>query len=236
MFAHRGHHAGYGAPKENTMAAFEAAHRLGYRYFETDVVLSSDGVVMAAHGSRTGREVRRTGLPLRTTLQALTQDELRIAEQVPPLEELLISFPDVNFNIDPKTTEVVKPLGRLIRTMGVVDRVCVGSFSYARTKGVAAEIPGGQENLCTATGRLGFVALKTGLMRPVLQETAAACMQLPYRHTTARMVERAHDLGLAVHLWTPNTRGAIRQALGAGANGIMSDELELLQNVTGKIS
>ena len=48
-FAHRGWHTGDLAGRENTLAAFRRAFDEGYRYLETDVHATADGVLIAFH-------------------------------------------------------------------------------------------------------------------------------------------------------------------------------------------
>ena len=57
-FAHRG---GAEEAPENTLPAFAAAVRLGFRYLETDVHLTRDGVLMAFHDPRLYRVTDRAG-------------------------------------------------------------------------------------------------------------------------------------------------------------------------------
>src|SRR3954465_13230445 len=85
-FAHRG---GASDAPENTMPAFEYAVGLGYRYVETDVQVTSDGVLLAFHDfnlKRTCGIDRRVG--------EMTWAEVRLARvngvaPIPTLEELL---------------------------------------------------------------------------------------------------------------------------------------------------
>lgn len=235
-FAHQGgDQAGW--DKRNTMPAFEAAYDLGYRYFETDAIASIDGQVIAFHGSGGRREERCSGLPLRSLLQSLPYEEIREkykieGEEMPLMADVLTTWPDVRVNIDPKTKEAVLPLARLIRDLGVIDRVCVTSFSNERTKGVANEL-GGREKVCTGLGPLGAIALKSqGLLVPTyLARTKAACLQLPYQHVSARMVEYARHYGLDTHVWTPNEAEQMREALEKGVDGVMTDKVVELKQV-----
>ena len=47
--AHRGFSGGDDHTLENSMSAFDAAVRLGYRWVETDVHATADGVLLAFH-------------------------------------------------------------------------------------------------------------------------------------------------------------------------------------------
>jgi len=235
-FAHQGgDQAGW--ERRNTMPAFEAAYVLGYRYFETDAICSADDQVIAFHGSGSRREEERSGLPLRSLLQTLPYDEIRDkyeigGEEMPLMADVLTTWPDVRVNIDPKTKEAVLPLARLIRKLGVVNRVCVTSFSNDRIKGVAEEL-GGREKVCTGLGPLGAIALKSqGLLVPgYLARTKAACLQLPYQHVSKRMVEYARHYGLDTHVWTPNDASHMREALEKEVDGVMTDNIVALKQV-----
>ncbi len=114
-FAHRG---GAYHPDieglENTMAAFRHAHDLGYRYLETDVHATADGVLLAFHDAVLDRVTDTEG-----EIGRLTHAEVRAArvggrEEVPTLEQLFEEFPDTRFNIDLKSAAAVPQLASFV--------------------------------------------------------------------------------------------------------------------------
>lgn len=249
---HRGGDAA-GAKKENSLAAFESAWRAGIVYAETDTVATVDGVALAFHGSYSEKHEQRTGLPLRSLLETMTHDEvkneIRIGgEEVPTLEELLTTLPGMRFFIDPKMATSVAPLAKVINTLRVYDRVAVGAMEHKRTKAVA-ELT--NKKICTSMGALGALSiLGSGIHFPgaasYLRGLGDTQLALPHKlsHTqvpasdegwrsnvtltTSGMIERAHEAGLRVFLWTPDTESAIDAALDTGADGVMSDRTELV--------
>jgi glycerophosphoryl diester phosphodiesterase len=232
-FAHRGAHRPDG-PGENTMAAFAAAVDLGYRYLETDVHLTADGVVVAFHDDHLDRVTDMTG-----AISDLTWDEVRRAkvgadgDPVPRLDEILTTWPDVRVNIDPKHDRVVDALARVLQAEKAVDRVCCGAFSDKRLARLR-DLLG--PDLCTSLGPRGTSKLAAAAVGAPVRSLPAACAQVPMevkgrRLVTPRFVETAHRLGLQVHVWTIDDPAAMAELLDIGVDGVMTDQAETLKQV-----
>jgi glycerophosphoryl diester phosphodiesterase len=229
-FAHRG---GPVANPENTLAAFESAYALGYRYFETDVHASADGALVSFHDQSLKR---LTGE--RTRLRTLTEEQLREVrvdgEPVPLLAELLDGFPDVRINIDPKSDEAVRPLVQTLTDLDALDRVCCASFSGARLRFLRAALG---PRLCTAASPQEIAAARWEIARGHLPRLPHVdLLQVPIgprglRVLTPRLIARCHDAGLPVQVWTVNDRSTMEWLLDSGVDGIMSDDLQLLREV-----
>lgn len=256
-FAHRGGDLGH---PENSLAAFEAAVALGYRYLETDVHATADGVLVAFHDTRLDRVTDRRGAVAELPWEKVRQARIGGSEPVPLLEDLLGAFPEARFNIDVKAERAIGPLVEAIRRTGAWDRVCVGGFSDSRLAAVrAAAGPG----LATSLGprevaRLRLRSLAAGLLGgrgggrgggPFDARSggrsgsgapyAGICAQVPERHKGVRVVDRAfvraaHRLGLQVHVWTVDDPTRIRTLLDLGVDGIMADRIDVLRDVLGE--
>ncbi|MFP5319958.1 MAG: glycerophosphodiester phosphodiesterase [Acidimicrobiia bacterium] len=230
-FAHRG---GAGDLPENTMSAFQRAVDLGYRYLETDVHVTADGVVVAFHDDVLDRVTDRTGriadLPWAEVRSAVVGDD----ERVPSLEDVLGTWPEVRVNIDPKHDASVRPLVEVLRRARAFDRVCVAAFSDRRLA-LVRRLTGNQ--VCTALGprdigRLRVAAWGAALTGPI----AGACVQIPVRHgrvvlADRRFVTAAHRRGLPVHVWTVDDPATMGSLLDLGVDGIMTDRPAVLRDV-----
>lgn len=229
-FAHRG---GAEEAPENTMAAFQAAMNLGYRYLETDAYTTSDGVLLSFHDTVLDRVTDRQG-----ELAALPFDEVKKArvagtEPVPLMAEVLEAWPDVRINIDPKVDSAVEPLITLIRDMNVLDRVCIGSFSSARIKAFRDAFG---DRVCTSMGPGETARLRAAAYGLPVGTFQANCAQIPIRQhgltlVDPRMIRAANRLGLQVHVWTIDERAEMERLIDLGVHGLMTDRPSLLKQV-----
>ena len=233
-FAHRGAHGpDAGGVAENTMAAFEAAVGLGYRYVETDVHRTADGVLVAFHDERLDRVTDRTGAIAELPWSAVREARLAGGEGVPLFEDLLGSWPDLRVNVDPKSDAAVVPLAEAIERTGSLDRVCAGSFSGRRLTRLRRRLG---PRLCTSLGPLGTVQLRVASLGVPVGPVAAACAQVPVRRGPVPVVDRrfvaaAHRRALQVHVWTIDERGEMERLLDLGVDGLMTDRPAVLKDV-----
>lgn len=230
-FAHRGGAAG---GLENSMSAFGRAYRLGYRYLETDVHATCDGVALAFHDRTLDRVTDASGVVAELPYAQVAKARIGGVEPIPRLDDLLGAWPDVRVNLDVKHPAAVGPLVDVVRATGAYDRVCVASFSERRIAAVRAALG---PRVATALGPRGVAALRLaayGARRAAPR--GIPCAQVPVRVrglrvVDARFVRAAHAAGVSVHVWVVDEAAEMRRLLDLGVDGLMTDRLEVLRDV-----
>lgn len=230
--------------RENSMEAFAAAVDLGYRYVETDVHATLDGVAVAFHDATLDRTTDRSG-----AIAALPWSQVRSARVVggspagagdvggvPALEDLLGTWPELRVNIDVKAASAVGPTVEVVERVRAHDRVCIASFSDARRRAVLGAL---SRPVATSAGsgtvaRFRAVAASSAASRRVLR--GIDCLQVPERQSgvpvvTRRTVAAAHSAGVQVHVWTVNAAEHMHRLLDLGVDGIVTDRADVLRDV-----
>jgi glycerophosphoryl diester phosphodiesterase len=225
-FAHRG---GASDAPENTMRAFEYAVGLGYRYVETDVQVTADGVLVAFHDDDLERTCGRPGRISRMTWEQVSDMRVGGEAPVPLLEELLGAWPDLRVNIDCKSDAAVPALVASLRRTRSLPRVLIGSFSDRRLRALRGLLG---DELCTSMGPAAVASLKYGPSR----SSRAHAAQVPVSQgrltvTDRRFIDRAHERGAQVHVWTIDEPAEIERLLDLGVDGIMTDRPAVLREV-----
>ena len=217
---------------ENSMRAFAHAVGLGYRYLETDVHATRDGVVLAFHDSSLDRVTDRLGVVSRLPWSEVAKARINGHEPIPLLGDVLDRWPDVRLNIDVKADNAVQPVVELLRRMDAIDRVCVSSFSQRRVWHIRRTLG---PRLATGFGSWELAVLRYAPSRLVLP-TAGPCLQIPERYgpiqvLTPSLLRRAHAGGRQVHAWTVDDPVAMHRLLDLGVDGIITDRTDLLRDV-----
>jgi glycerophosphoryl diester phosphodiesterase len=242
LYAHRGASAEL---PENTLPAFARAVEIGVDALETDVHLTRDGQLIAAHdptaARMTGAQAAWTDLDLADVRRLdagwgfVDADGRRPfagkAIGIPAFEDVLDAFPRMRINVDIKGNGAVAIMLDLINRKRADDRVTLASFQLrtlveVRRRGYGGETALSQSEVATL---LGLPAL---LWRQLpLTGTAA---QVPVhagriRFDRAAFIAKCHSIGLRVDFWTVDDRTEAARLLELGADGIITNDPRALR-------
>jgi glycerophosphoryl diester phosphodiesterase len=221
------------------MKAFDGAVALGYRYLETDLQVTADGVLVTFHDDTLDRVTDRTGTISSLPWSVVKEARVNGTEPIPRLEEVLETHPEIRFNIEPKTDQSVQAFIDTVTRTATIDRICCGSFSDGKLRKVRKALG---PRLCTGAGigettRLRLASwVPLGAVAKALGRTHAACAQVPPKKSVIPIVDKrfvalAHELELAVHVWTIDDPDEINRLLDLGVDGVMTDRPSVLKDV-----
>jgi glycerophosphoryl diester phosphodiesterase len=221
---------------ENTLAAFRHAAALGYRYLETDVHATRDGVLVAFHDAVLDRVTDHPGRIAEMTAAEVATARIGGVQPIPTMAALLEELPDCRFNIDIKSAEAVAPLADLVIRTGSEDRVCVGSFSLSRIDDFRRRTAGRVATSAAPVEAVAFRLLPGGRLAGRLTRHRVAALQVPHHRgpfpvVTAGFVRRAHAAGVHVHVWTVDEPAEMAELLDLGVDGLITDRTDLLKDV-----
>ncbi|HEX3779194.1 MAG TPA: glycerophosphodiester phosphodiesterase [Pseudonocardiaceae bacterium] len=234
-FAHRGWHLDDMAGMENSLGAFRRAVQEGYRYLETDVHATADGVVVVHHDAMLDRTTDGVGAVAQQPWSVVSRVKVAGREPMARLDELLEELPDALVNIDVKADSAVEPVLATLRRCDALGRVCLASFSDARLARLRRL---GGPGLLTSMGpgSVGALWAAAGTGLPVAALARGRMAQVPRRQgrltvVTPRFVRLAHRRGIEVHVWTIDEAERMRELLDMGVDGLVSDRPDLLREV-----
>ena len=226
---------------ENTVTAFANAVELGYRWLETDVHATADGVLVAFHDARLDRVTDQRGAIAETSWATVRRAQIPNPTGEPGtialLDELLDAFPECRFNIDIKAPGAIEPLARAIENHRAHDRVCVGSF---HTRSIETFRRRMGTRVATSVAPPGVAKTAFAPALPRRFRARGEAFQVPPHHTirgrrvpivTRRFVDRAHRMGQHVHVWTVNGRVEMERLIDLGVDGLVTDRPDVLKNV-----
>jgi glycerophosphoryl diester phosphodiesterase len=220
VIAHRG--ARRVAP-ENTIEAFVAAARLGADGVELDVHRAADGALVVHHDA----DARSVGVLAQRALS-----EIRAARpDIPTLDEALDACAGMLVNVEVKnvpgdadydpTDGAAAAVVELLTRRALRDDVLVSSFNIAtadRVRALDASIPTGFLTLVGMDPVDGVEVAHAhghGALHPDVRSFADTAAE--------DTVARAHELEMAVNVWTVNSEEEMRRLAAAGVDALITD-------------
>lgn len=248
------HAGGKGLWPDNTLFAMQHSAALGVDVLEMDIHATQDGILVVRHddtvdafteGSGKIKEMSFAELRQLDAGYGWTPDDGQTFPfrgqgiQVPSLEEVLASFPDIKFNIEIKQTEppIAKPLCDLLRAQQMTDQVLIGSFHQVALEEFRTVCPEVATSGFESEIRL-FFGLNTAFLGNIYQ-TAVEAFQVPeysggLHVVTPRFVKGAHRQNIDVHVWTVNETADMERLIDMGVDGIITDYPDRLLAILGR--
>lgn len=233
IFAHRGYSEKY---PENTMLAFKKAIEAGAGGIETDVHLTKDGEIVITHDETLERVSNGKGMVKDYTYEELLKfdfGEKKSAEfkgeRAPKLIDLikLIKETELGLNIEikvgfPLYPGIEKKVLDMIIEEDILDRVIISSFNHyslALLRDLNKEV------------KIAPLYV-SALYKPYnyAKSLGANIIHPNYKVINKDVIEECHENGVKVNMYTINDLELAKNLMAIGADGIMTDNPELMVN------
>ena len=218
-----GHRGARAYAPENTLASFKKALEIGVDAIELDVRKTKDNQIIVIHDEDVKRTTNGEGLVVSLRLKKSKSLDAGDGEKIPTLDETL-DFLDkkVKVFVELKEAGIEKQVLSIVCDKGLEKNVVIVSFLEDALKKV----------------RELDKDIETGLIYAKHKNPLKAALELKanyllalYRFTHTANVEKAHESGLKVVVWTINSPEEAAEYAKKGVDGIASDKPDILLNL-----
>ena len=219
-----GHRGARAYEPENTLSSFKKALEIGVDAVEFDVRKTKDDQLVVIHDADVKRTTNGEGLVSELTLEEIKGFSAEKGEKIPTLKEAL-DFLDtkVKIVIELKETNVEEKVLKAVREKGLQKNVVIVSFiekALRKIRELDEEVETG----------LIYVKHKNPV-KAALELKASYLLPL-YSFTHTANVQKAHDNGLKIIVWTINKPEEVAEYQKKGVDGIASDKPDILTQQT----
>jgi glycerophosphoryl diester phosphodiesterase len=215
-----GHRGARAYEPENTVRSFRKALEMGVDAVELDVRKTRDNHLVVIHDADVKRTTNGKGLVADLTLKELKELSTEKGEKIPTLEEALEFLEGkVKILIELKEEGLEEKVLSTVCAKKVEKNVIITSFlesALKKTRELNKEIPTGLIYAQHKNPIKAALELKANYILPL------------YRFTHTANVEKAHENGLKVIVWTINTPEEAAEYVTKGVDGIATDKPDIL--------
>jgi len=233
VVAHRG---GSLLAPENTLGAFKNAIKIGAAFIEFDVHQTKDNITVVIHDNTLNRTTNGKGAvnklhfeKLRTYDAGIKFSKEFAGEKVPTLDETL-TLVDGKCNLlieiknPDESGDIEKDVVNLIQKHKAWSWCVVQSFNYQ----AVLKVHQLDEKIKTA---LLFVKPNINLIKNNAEMSFLSGINIYQRFAGKKTIEKLHALNKTVFVWTVNDPKRLKKMIENGADGIMTDNPELLKEL-----
>jgi glycerophosphoryl diester phosphodiesterase len=215
-----GHRGARAYEPENTVRSFRKAVEIGVDAVELDVRKTQDNQLVVIHDPDVKKTTNGKGLVSELTLKQIKEFSTEKGEKIPTLKEAL-DFLDkkVKTIIELKEAGVEKEVLALVHENGLQTNVIVTSFledALRRVRELDKDV------------ETGLIYAKHKNPLKAALELKAQYLVAFYKFMHTANVQKAHENGLKVIVWTMNTPEEVAEYVKKGVDGIASDKPDIL--------
>ncbi|HJW66045.1 MAG TPA: glycerophosphodiester phosphodiesterase family protein [Candidatus Bathyarchaeia archaeon] len=217
-----GHRGARAYEPENTLQSFRKALEMGVDAIEFDVRRTKDNHIVIIHDADVKRTTNGKGLVADLTLKEIKDLSTEKDEKIPTLEEALeLLDSKVKILVELKEQGIEEKVLSIVCAKKLEKNVIITSFLEPALKKIRELNPEVETGLIYAkhpNPLKSALELKTNYLLPL------------YRFTHTANVEKAHQNGLKVLVWTINTEEEAEEYDKKGVDGIATDKPDILKD------
>ncbi len=216
-----GHRGARGLAPENTLLALDAGILAGCTWLEFDVQLHRTGELFLLHDLTLERTTNGSGMASELPWHLLRALDAGSGQHIPTLDEALDLIDGrAVVNIELKTWDgtgdaVARVLIERMQAGLAAEKILVSSFHLPELYEFKQRLPQIPVGVLFCGVPLDFAAAAS--------ELEAVCINLSSEFVDARIVADAKARGLAVYVYTVNTRDELDRLMGMGVDGVFTD-------------
>jgi glycerophosphoryl diester phosphodiesterase len=216
-----GHRGAKAYEPENTLLSFQKALEMDVDAIELDVRKTKDNQLVVIHDADIKRTTNGKGKVNQLTLKEIKEFSTEKNQKIPTLNEAL-DFLDkkTKIIIELKEPDLEQQVLNAIHTRNLQNNTIIISFNEETLKNIKALDKNIQTGLIYVKHKN---PIKTAL---TLQATHLLTL---YRFTHTANIQKAHENGLKIIVWTINTKEEATKYQNKGVDGIATDKPDILK-------
>jgi glycerophosphoryl diester phosphodiesterase len=219
---------------ENTLLAFQKAIELKADYIEFDIHRTLDGEIVIIHDNDTYNTTGTRGLIKEMKLKEIQELDAGQGEQIPTLNELInLTKGKIHLQPEIKAHGLVDDLVISLKKNDLVDKTIISSFDITQLQKVKEIEP---------ALKLGYLipaeVIRPRILNRYMEKVLKNEFYAIHPHFSGinkEFVDSAHANNLKINAWTVNEAEEIKRLITLGVDGIITDDITLLNKILGNI-